>query len=525
MAKIKVAIIGAGAAGWFAAAAVARNCKNTSVTVYHDPRVPSIGVGESIAWGAPDFIRNVLGIDDESEFIRRSNATFKFAAKIQGWVDQNDDGFYIGYPYAGSSKLLERSPLGGYLDLISHNDERSLYDIWMHLHSKGLRTAEQSRGDMNEYHWFAKLNTIPIDSDGTFNTLGYLGHSYHVDAGVVGTVVHDMSGKHHGVKEVALAVKQVNVDVNGIESVILENDEVIEADLYIDCTGFERRLMRELDNEFVHCDEYFNNSAIVGPSNYTSEADMCSYTTMQALPNGWNFNVPINYRTGNGYIFNSRFGKSTDELVAEYESITGRKDVIKRHITWNPGYYKQCMYKNCIALGISYGFSEAFDANGFSSTLNYIKRLVTHLGKDDQGTFDWRNDFNYYTDSLVEDIKFRIQCAMHLAPRNDSSYWQEMKVAAKKFNTLEKLQDTIHSDERKKYLGYQNKMYSQHPFITTALYYGLDLKVPDWNIDERTEQLALNWFDFFNNKNKIIAKTSKPIGQFYIEHINNSLKF
>jgi hypothetical protein len=521
---MKVAVIGAGAAGYFTAAAIARNC-NADVTVYHDPMIPSIGVGESIAWGAPDFVRNVLGIEDEFEFMRKSNATFKFAARLQGWTEQNDKGFLISYPFAGSSKLLERSPLGGYIDLISHNDEHSLYDVWMHLYSRGLRTKEQSRGDMNEYHWFAKMNTVPVDETGKFSTLGYLGHSYHVDAGVIGPVVQEMSGKQHGVKEVAQAVKQVNVGTNGIESIILDNDDVIKADLYIDCTGFERRLMSELDNKFVTCDEYFNNSALVGPLDYTSGKEICSYTTMQALPNGWNFNVPINYRSGNGYIFNSRFGKSTDELVSEYESITGRKDIIKRHLTWTPGYYEQCMYKNCIALGISYGFSEAFDANGFSSTISYIKRLIKHLGTDDQGTFDWRNDFNYYTNSLVEDIKFRIQCAMHLAPRNDSEYWQEMKVAAKKFNTLEKLQDTIHSDERKKYLGYQNKMYSQHTFITTALYYGIDLQVPDWNIDERIKELALNWFGFFNNRNKILAQTSPSTDEFYTSTIYKNLEF
>lgn len=458
---MKVAVIGAGAAGYFTAAAIARNC-NADVTVYYDPSIPSIGVGESIAWNTPDFLRNILGITDEFEFMRKANATFKFSAKIQGWTAQDDEGFFIGYPFAGSSKVLEKSPLASYVDLISHSDEHSLYDVWMHLYKKGLRSKEQNRGDMNEYHWFAYNNVMPVNKTGDYCTLGYLGQSYHVDAGVIGSVVQEMSGKLNGVKEVAQAVKRVNVGVNGIESIVLDDDSVIEADLYIDCTGFERRLMRELDNKFVPCDEYFNNSALVGPCFYTSEADMVSYTTMQALPNGWNFNVPTNTRSGNGYIFNSRFGKSTDELVTEYESITGRKDVIKRHITWTPGYYEQCMYKNCVALGISYGFSEAFDANGFSSTITYIKRLVQHLGTDDQATFDWRNDFNYYTNSLVEDIKFRIQCAMHLAPRNDSSYWQEMKVAARKFNTLEKLQDTIHSDERKKYLGYQNKMYSQH---------------------------------------------------------------
>ena len=525
MKPITVAVIGAGAAGYFAAAAIARNCKHATVTVYSDPAIPSIGVGESIAWGAPDFMRDTLGLTNELEWMQKAQSTYKFAAKLQGFTSQQDLPYYISYPYTGSAKMLERSPLGGYLDLICHNDEHSLYDVWMHLNKKKIRLNGESRGDMNENHWFAFSNTCPVDSEGNFSTLGSLGHSYHVDAGKIGPVVHELVGKPHGVKTVESAVKQVKTDITGVKSLILDSGEEISADLYIDCTGFQRLLVKELDNKFVLCDEYFNNSAVVGMDFYKSKEDYTNVSSMTALPNGWCFNVPTHNRSGNGYIFNSRMSDSSEQLVDEFENITGRKNIIQRHITWEPGYYEHCMSGNCITLGISYGFSEAFDANGFSSTIAYIKRLIKHINTDEQTAFDWRNDFNYYTNAIAEDIKFRIQCAMHLAPRNDSDYWQEMKVASTKFNTLEKLKENIHSDQRKKYLGFQNKMYSQQTFVSTALYYGIPLDVPDWNIDKRTEELAANWFKFFNNRNRILAQTSPSMGDFYTSTIYKNLEF
>ena len=46
--NLKIAIVGAGAAGYFAAAALKRNCANVDVTVIYDPDTPYIGVGESL---------------------------------------------------------------------------------------------------------------------------------------------------------------------------------------------------------------------------------------------------------------------------------------------------------------------------------------------------------------------------------------------------------------------------------------------------------------------------------------------
>lgn len=521
---MKVAVIGAGAAGHFAAAAIARNC-NAEVSIYHDPDIPGIGVGESVAWGSVGFVRDILGITDELEFMKQTQSTFKLAAVMQGFTHQNDKPYFVSYPYSGSSKILEKSALMDYRHFISHNDQYSLYDIWMYLYENGYRSKEDNRGDMNELHYYAELNKSPINEKGEYVSYGALGHSYHCDASKMGPVVYNMVGGPHGVKLIGDPVEHVDVKENKIDSLKLKSGKKVVADLYIDCTGFERLLISKLDVKFEPTDEYFNNSALVGMDFYTSHKDYTNVSVMKAMPHGWAFNVPTHNRSGNGYIFNSRFGLSVDQIVDEFESITGRKDVIKRHITWEPGYYERAMTGNCIALGMSYGFSEAFDANGFSSVMTYITRLVKHINSDEANTFDWKDDFNYYVTSIAEDIVFRIQCAMHLAPRDDTEFWKEMKVASQKFNTLEKLQDTIHSDERKKYLGFQNKMYSQHTFINTALYYDIPLNLPEMNIDKKTIDLAVNWFNFFNNKNRIMAQNSLPIGDFYKNTIYKNLKF
>ena len=84
---LKVVIVGAGAAGYFAAAAIKRNCPGTDVTIVHDPNTPYIGVGESIAFNCRDVMRKLFGIDDESSYdwMKKSNSSYKYGVAFFGF--------------------------------------------------------------------------------------------------------------------------------------------------------------------------------------------------------------------------------------------------------------------------------------------------------------------------------------------------------------------------------------------------------------------------------------------------------
>lgn len=513
---LKIVVVGGGSAGYFAAAAIARNCKHVSVTVVHDPGKPSIGVGESLAWGVPDFMLNTLGLTDEFEWMREVHATYKHSVRVQGFDNADADPTWIAYPFAGSYKILERSMLGGYTGSITHGDNYSLYDVWMHLYKKGIKKYGENWPDLNEYYWYARYNTSPVDEHGNYFTLKTLGYSYHVDASLVGPAIHKLAGIPNGVKEIKSGVAQVNIKDGKIKNLLLQDGQVLDADLFIDSTGFAKVLIKQLpDAKFNHADEYANDSCLVGPDPFDSYNDFVNYTQMIAMPNGWRFRIPSNDRYGNGYVFHSKIVSSEDQIVSEFEKQSGRKNVIGRRIKWEPGYYDECFVGNCLTIGVSYGFIDAFDANNLSAATLYIKRLIKLINADAESTFNWKNDFNYYAKSIAEDIKFRLQCAFHLAPRNDTPYWNYMKEAAKKYHTLERLQDTLFDDKRRKYLGFQNAMFSQHTFLNTAMYYNLPIEIPDMGFDDKTEQLALNWFGGFNRHNQLLAKNSIAIPEFY----------
>ena len=514
---IKIAIVGGGAAGYFAAAAIKRNCESVDVTVIYDPATPHIGVGESIAWNGPGFMQQYLGLSNDFGWLKKSGSTFKLAAAWQGF-DGTDNFYYSTTPVTGDSRVTERSlwsPLGDDTAITPPNDY-SLYDLWLHLTAKGLLKSDNPQKNFHEMFWFVHHDKSPIDKYGNWISRG---HSYHINAETIKDVIHEQAGKPIGVKELAIKINGIELDFNGsIKCLCLDNGETLTADLYIDCTGFAKALIKHLPFEFEPCDEYFNNCAIVGPRSYTDHSRYTGRSLMAAMKWGWRFRVPMKGRSGEGYVFNSNMINSIDDLVAEYEEKTGNQDTIKRVIKWTPGYVKNAFVHNCIALGISQGFSEPFDANGFTSTLRHIAKIVDCLKDDVQRTFDWKELYNKFVHNISQDVIFRVHIAFHLALRNDTMYWQELKQAAQKFDTRQRLIEAIFDPKRKHLPGSNNNLpYSQNVFVNQAIY--SQVLIPKQqcmlNIDEHKEKLAVEFFQHFDRVNQLKANSAPAITSFY----------
>jgi hypothetical protein len=70
------------------------------------------------------------------------------------------------------------------------------------------------------------------------------------------------------------------------------------------------------------------------------------------------------------------------------------------------------------------------------------------------------------------------------------------------------------SESRRHYNDKLQHFWYQGPLANMAMYYGIDLP---WqiDIDNETEQLAINFFDYFNSKNKIQAKHAQSANNWY----------
>jgi hypothetical protein len=285
-------------------------------------------------------------------------------------------------------------------------------------------------------------------------------------------------------------------------------------------------LISKLPSKWIDCDEYTNDSTIVGPYFYHDANEHKNVTTMTAMDYGWVFHVPMNNRCGNGYQYNSRILNDPTRFVDEFHKKTNTKNVLTREIKWSPGYFHDCWVGNCLAVGTSQAMIDAFDANSFTSTLLYLERFIKNLQQDSESNLDWKDSFNYVVREITQDIVFRIQMAFQLAPRNDTLYWQAMKKGAVVNHTLEKLKQTAFDLKRKQYVGQQNIMYQQNVFINTAQYYGLDLGMPDdYKFEKYVEELALNQLNYMDNKNRIQAQNAESMSKFYARTIFKDIEY
>lgn len=521
----KIVIVGNGAAGLFCAAAIKRNLPQFDVSVVYDPDKRHIGVGESLSFNGPDFFRSVLGLTNEYDWMRDSGSAYKFGTQHLGFDGNDDKPFYILSPLNTSYKVLHRSALEHFYQYYNHSDQWSMYDVWAWAKKHNLTNLQFPQQGLGEGYWFMQHNTCPINEDGSWMISPYMGHSYHINAESIRLTVHNKVGVPAGVKEIPIPIREVVAENGNVKHLVLENEEIVTADLFIDCTGFSKLLIDLLPFEFDQCHEYFNNASLVGNYKYQDPEEHNAHTTLAAMDHGWRFSISMNGRSGEGYQFNRNIFDREDDLIAEYERKTGRPGNILRKITWTPGFYKQAFVGNTIALGLSGGFVDVFDANNFSSTLMFIKRLVSLLGDDPTLNCDWRSSFNWYVNEINSDIKFRIESAFHLAPKNNSEYWHAMKEAGVKYNTLERFQAALFSTRKKHNLSFQNNAYSQHIFMNTAVYYNIPIPVPDFNVDPVTIELANEYFKFISNKGYIQSKHAQSMGKFYttVLHTNRDM--
>ncbi len=149
-----------------------------------------------------------------------------------------------------------------------------------------------------------------------------------------------------------------------IESLVLESGERIEADLFIDCTGFRGVLIEgalqtgyEDWTRWLPCDR-----AVAVPCERTGP--FSSHTLATARDVGWQWRIPLQHRVGNGYVYCSNFIQDDEAQQKLMSSLEGRalRDPLplrfttgRRRLSWN---------KNCVAIGLAAGFLEPLESSG-----------------------------------------------------------------------------------------------------------------------------------------------------------------
>ena len=363
----------------------------------------------------------------------------------------------------------------------------------------------------------------------------YSDYSYQFDATKFGIWLRDNYCKAkytNNFTHILAEVKEIPLNDNGIEHLILDNGQKLEADLFIDCTGFKSLLLtKAFGVPFITIENYIpNNYAWATKIPYKDpETQIVNYTNCTAIENGWIWEIPLWSRMGSGYVFSDKF-ISTQAALREFKQGLRKKgyenveDLEYHLIPMRCGYQSKLWVKNTCAIGLSAGFIEPLQSNGLLSIHYFIFNLLRTLSRGHISEWD-RREFNakchddFYTQAHIVALSYV------LSHRDDTEYWrhiQNKNWLVEKNTTMFKLANARAIEHNFTHLG------SGIHAIATGMHYSpVELSEAMWLDLKNKDMLAREWAPNIENlnqrKNKWeqAAKKSEKIYDFLKRYIYN----
>lgn len=481
----KIIIAGGGTAGWMAAASLAKYFERSNVTikVIESSAIGTVGVGEATIPSIRSFNLG-LGID-ELDFIKKTNATFKLGIKFENWKSHGSSFFH---PFADYGLNINGVDFHHYLNRYNKQHPTEILNIGDFCFSSALALSGR----------FSQP-AIPAKSP-----IADYSYAYHFDATLYANYLREYS-EQRGVQRIDKKITRVNLNSNNgfISSLTLEDESVEEGDLFIDCSGFKGLLIEgALNTGYEDWSQWLLcNSAIAVQSERQNEPT--PYTTTTALDAGWKWEIPLQNRSGNGYVFSDRHLSAEQAEKTLLSQISAQTTNDPKIFSFHAGKRNKIWNKNCYALGLASGFLEPLESTSISLIQTGISKLL-HFFPDKSFNPADINEVNRLYQHEMEKIRDFIVIHYKLTHRTDTAFWRDCQA-------LEIPDSLAHKIEVFKSRGhiveYTPEAFEPASWLT--MYYGFDVSASRY--DPRTHAIPLDTIkkNLTDMKGSILKATEK----------------
>ncbi|MES2442119.1 MAG: tryptophan halogenase family protein [Pseudomonadota bacterium] len=395
-------IVGGGTAGWMCAAALGHSLGATHrITLIESDAIGIVGVGEATVPSIREFNR-LLRID-EDEFLRATKGSIKLGIEFVDWGGAGQRYFHP-FGYFG----VDMAGVGFHHHWLRHVAEGGDADPWRY--SLEAQAALAGRFERTMRH-------------------GPVNHAFHFDAGLYARFLREKS-EGRGVTRVEGEIVDVALDGESghVTGVTLKSGERVEGDLFIDCSGFRGLLIEgalktgyQDWSHWLPCDR-----AVAMPCERGEK--ITPYTRSTAREAGWQWRIPLQHRTGNGYVYCSRYLEDDRAVELLTSRLDGAPLAEPNRLRFTAGHRNKLWNRNVVALGLAGGFLEPLESTSIHSIQTGIIRL---LGLFPRNAIDPAVVDRFNADSIREYERLRDFVLAHYAVSSgvDTPFWREVRSA------------------------------------------------------------------------------------------------
>jgi tryptophan halogenase len=399
-----ILIAGGGTAGWMAAAALSAALKphQCRIVLVESDEIGTVGVGEATIPPIQLF-NKLLGID-ECEFVRETQGTFKLGIEFVGWLREGERYFH---------------PFGRYGDDFGPT---AFHQQWLRARTLGSTTPLDAWSLNHQAAYRGKFEIPTPQSGRVFSTFSW---AYHFDASLYARYLRGLA-ESRGVARIEGKIAEVVLrpDNGFVERLALADGRSLDADLFLDCTGFRGLITEALDTGYEDWTRWLPcDRALAVPC--ARVADPEPFTRSTARPAGWQWRIPLQHRTGNGQVYCSAAISDDAVHASLLANLDGTPEAEPRQLRFTTGRRRMAWNRNCIALGLASGFLEPLESTSIHLIQTGISRLLSWFP---DRNFDplLAAEYNRLVDAEMESIRDFL--VLHYqANQRDEPFWRQCR--------------------------------------------------------------------------------------------------
>lgn len=401
-----VLIVGGGTAGWMAAAAIRRAVGGRcAVTLVESDEIGIVGVGEATVPTIRDF--NVMVGLDEAEFMRETKASLKLGIEF---VDWGRIGNRYLHPFGWYGASAQGVPAFA---------------------QEYMRLAEAGKaGPLDDYSICAQAahrGRVGQPSADPRSPMAAFFYAYHFDAGLYALYLRRFCERIGVTRVEGRIVEVIQRPEDGfVSGVKLQDGRTLDAELFVDCSGFRGLLIEQtLGAGWEDWSRWLPvDRAVAVPC--AKVEGITPYTRSTADSAGWRWRIPLQHRTGNGYVFCSAHLSEDAAAARLLETLDGEALAEPRVIRFQAGRRRKYWDKNVVTLGLSSGFVEPLESTSIHMVHAGLNKLLQHWPDRDFSPVNVAT-YNERVIREYESVRDFVILHYHASAREDSEFWRYVR--------------------------------------------------------------------------------------------------